>query len=298
MNITWELNKDVTVRNWQLCYQDVQKGFYQLHRFYVLPFLPKKFRDRVVFLPKQVDINIAEHYSKYLRQFHKRFTDLCCQSEQLFPRLEHYCKKHFSTTKLAIRILPTFVGVIGRYEVVNKELLLYPRFDRNIYEIYCLIITALVEIDLSMQNKKLSWKEKQHLTKDLFSSNSFRKLFPRIKDMTEILNENTSGELAVQSYRYLAGLGYPIRHLVHTITQIPTLTKSEKCFLHLLLDNRGKLASFRTLAVALWETKVTEKYSLYALSRIATRVREKFRKIGLRDDLIQAQRGKGHLLYD
>lgn len=74
------------------------------------------------------------------------------------------------------------------------------------------------------------------------------------------------------------------------------LTLSEKKFLQLLLKNNKKLISRPELAIALWEDASEEKYSDWAIDRLAWRLRSKLITLGVDPSLLQTVKKKGFRL--
>jgi len=208
MDISWDINKKQQIINFKFCARQIHTGFYQELRFYVLPFLPKKFRDRVIYFPaiesfikyfklrkhfnrgsyipsnieceiqKTVDILLSKNKKNILKNktlFQSIQNKFIKHLEVVFPKLKEY----------KIIISPSMVGSVGYYDYKGNNMLIYPRFDRNTTTICQLIITAAThffqypktigQYDIHMLEDN-SWFEKQKKANDISQKNIFSEL--------------------------------------------------------------------------------------------------------------------------
>jgi len=72
------------------------------------------------------------------------------------------------------------------------------------------------------------------------------------------------------------------------------LSKDEQLAFNCLLNNEGNCVSYEKLAETIWGDKIDEKYSLWALNKLISRLRIKIQKAGLPKKTIRTIRGKGY----
>lgn len=296
MKIIWKYDTEQIKKDYARVFKDLKSGFFQKNRFYVIPYLPTKFRDRVVFLPN-VD-KLDSVLKKYKSNFEQRIPSIKKNFKKYEKKFLVVCEKIFKELDITIEISPSFIGSVGDYKLLKKKIILFPRFDRNVFEIYCLILTALIEKDYPENLSVKEWKEKQIKTVKLFKSKEYSEIFPEIKDMIEIIDENTAGTIALESLKYLETLGYPIISYIDKVDDIKNLTKAESSLLQLFIDKKNQVLTYDEIASTLWKDKYIEKFSLYSISKKIERLRIKTMRSGIPYNLFQSTRGKGYVLYD
>jgi DNA-binding response OmpR family regulator len=116
--------------------------------------------------------------------------------------------------------------------------------------------------------------------------------------MLRYLENNHSGNLAVQSARYLNWLNQPLKSKINHSALTNRLTKNERVIFDLLNQRKNQVVSHEEIAETIWQEKTNEKYSLYAISKTIQRLRKRFRNSGVKTNLIHSQRGHGYILYD
>ena len=328
MKLNWALEDKYSIKVFQEVAQKIENGFQQERRFYILPHLPEKFRDRVVYfpyiesyiknirrfnelknfenIPDEVQKDISQSYEPYKLSYNQKFVNLTNQSKSVLRAFEIFCSKNGLNHKVTIQVYPVFVGSLGHYDMTDSTIFIHPRFDRNITEIFGLILTVLIHLKVIPAKDKIKWDktyeekwwEKQEITQQLFKSKEFEKIFENIKDTIDILEDNTAGDLAIESIKYLNKLNFPIKPFIKNAEQIQTLTKHEKEILELFLANRASIVNYNQIAEIMWKENTEEKFSLYAISKIIERIRNKIQNSGIKPNLIHSQRGVGYVLFD
>lgn len=258
--------------------------FYQLHKFYVLPVMPQKFRNRVIFLPEA-----CEPLGVYVRQrgrLEKLENDWNKTKSKFIPKL----KKLFpDIDKIKILISPTFYGSVGSYGLHDNQIIVRPRFERSLLDLQKLMVLALTHYFIFKRQKldkstKL-WSKKQSKA-DEISSQLFKE---KSKTMLKILDTEFAGRLAEESTKYLEKLKVESKT---EINKPSDLTKSENEVFNLLLRSKNKLVSFEEISEWLWKDKSDERYSEYAITKLIERLKKKLPK-----NSIHNQRGIGYLLH-
>lgn len=266
------------------------KDFYQKHNFYVLPFMPEKFRARVVFFPEKFEPEkIYKKQSLKIKRLEEDWKD--CETEFIeklscrFPELN----------KVDVQIEPSLYGTIGSLNIVGNKIFIYPRYDRKIISIKMLVINALTEYFFFRDNEEIEedtvrWKNKQ--TKAFEIGQNILN-FKKPKSFVKILDTEFAGKLAEESAKYLEKLKAPSKFEVE---KPESLTRSERDVMNLLLRNKNKLVTFDQIAEEIWREKQFEKYSEYAITTIIKKIKKKLKQ-KTDKHIIQAQRGVGYILH-
>ena len=255
------------------------KDFYQKLNFYVLPFMPEKFRNRVIFLPEKVEPEkVYKKYRSKIRYLENKWNIV---NKEFIKKLTIYFPK---VNSMNIVISPQLYGSLGSVEENGNPIYIFPRFDRSIVGIQKLIINALVR----HSNQSKSWEENQ-----LIISSIQHAFFPNSKSMLNILDTEFAGKLAEESAKYLEKLRASSKF---EVDKPENLTRSERGVMNLLLRNKNKLVTFDQIAEEIWREKAYEKYSEYAITTIIKKIKKKLKQ-KTDKHIIQAQRGVGYILH-
>ncbi len=264
--------------------------FYQKLNFYILPFMPEKFRNRVVFFPEEFEPEkiYRKQKVKILKlesEWNNQINDYSKKLSTCFPNLND----------INIIISPQLYGTIGSYKLDKNKITVKPRYDRNIVGLHKLVITALVHYfeynpKKSIENEIEIWKDKQNKSK-LIQEKIIKS--SKVKSMTNVLDTEFAGKLAEESAKYLEKLKSSSNF---EVVKPENLTVSERNLLNLLLRNKNKLVTFDEIAEEIWKDKVFEKYSEYAITTIVKKIKKKLLQ-KTDKHIIQAQRGVGYILH-
>jgi len=310
MKITFSYNKKIQSEYLEKVKKVVKEGFYTELNFYILPELPEKFRDRVIFLPRyknkteSIDI-IKSNELKYKIKIEKLINQLDKNKE----KIEKFLYSTFSkiNKNFKIQIYPVFFGSVGRYEIGKNLIYIFPRFDRTLPQTIKLVVTALVHYsnkkiftsknDLNLLRNK-PWFEKQNLSKKIASSDKFIKLFGKCEDINDILKFKTCARYISDHKKYLKDLKIKSKEKINGNSYFKNLTTKETKLLKALINNKNKIIDYDLISDILWGEKSTEKFSLYAISKTIERIKNKLYQNGQIANLIHCQRGKGYALFD
>lgn len=264
--------------------------FYQKLNFYVLPFMPEKFRGRVVFFPEKFEPE--KIYSKQKHKIKKLETEWNHEKSVYIKKLVSHFPK---INEINITISPQLYGTIGSYRLDKDCITVRPRYDRNLIGLHKLIITALTHYfeygpNDNLENNLKIWKEKQSKSKTMEERMVIKS---KSKSILKILDTEFAGKLAEESARYLEKLKASSKF---EVIKPENLTVSERNVLNLLLRNKNKLVTFDKIAEEIWREKVFEKYSEYAITTIIKKVKKKLLQ-KTDKHIIQAQRGVGYILH-
>jgi len=266
------------------------EDFYQRLNFYVLPFMPEKFRGRVVFLPEKFEPEkIYKKQSLKLKKLEQAWES--CETE-FIEKLSIYFPE---LNSIDIQIEPSLYGTVGSFNIVGNKIFIFPRYDRGLISTKMIIINALTKYFFFKDNKDLEnnteqWKDKQAKAFEI-GQNILN--FKKPKSFVKILDTEFAGQLAEESAKYLEKLKASSKF---ELEKPDNLTRSEKNVLNLLLRSKNKLVTFDQIAEEIWREKVYEKYSEYAITTIIKKIKKKLKQ-KTDKNIIQAQRGVGYILH-
>ncbi len=306
---------------YQLAVNNTANGFYQTQRFYVLPYLPKKFYNRVVYIPsiEEYKKNLKEYSKIDCREVPEYLENIiidglgkikATQSKRYAAFLENIQKldREF-VLKLEevigkeidkdIFINPKLCGTHISFGAGNDEIRVFARYDMSNEQIYRGIIQTVV--------RHVYFPEYEYIDRDRLHQISTKAKEigqdPRIlpyhtdKTMIDILQTNHCARFVPESVKYFKELGYPINSFLKD-KKLHMLTHEESAMLDILKEHRNEVVSFEDIASRIWGEHNVEKFSLYALSKILERLRKKLVENGIDESVIHTQRGVGYCLYD
>lgn len=278
--ITWKFEPEKQSEYYEDIKNRAMNGAFDELKFYVLPFMPRMFRNRIVFLPRE--FNLEKIYSKQKHRLSKIKSRWDSECEWFETELIKYFPKLQS---VKISVSPSLYGPVGLFDIKENKIIIMPRYDRNVIATQRLVINALTNYSFFKDQSLTKWEERQDLI-----AHYQNKIFNKKPTLTmkRIIENSFSGKLAEVSHEYKKELGVTKESKIKPITK---LTKNEKCLFDLLLGNKGKIVSFDALANALWKDKSDEKYSEYAITKLIERLKKKLPKY-----LIHSQRGLGYIL--
>ncbi len=284
--ITFKFDLEKQESCYKIVKEKLKTQFYQDLKFYVLPFLPEKFRNRVVFLPEKCEPEkIFKKQKAKIDQLEDSWNKV---SKEFIKKLKIYFPKLDS---IDIIISPQLYGTIGSYQIKEKEIIIKPRYERKIMGLKKLIITALTHYFFFDYNDKKDKADKDWFDKQSKAAEIENSFFPqrKHKSMLKVLDTEFAGRLAEESSKYLEKLKATSKT---QIVKPDNLTKNENIAFNLLLRSKNKLVSFEEISEWLWRENTDEKYSEYAITKLIERLKKKLPK-----NLIHSQRGVGYLLY-
>ncbi len=266
------------------------RDFYQRLNFYVLPFMPEKFRGRVVFFPETFEPE--KIYQKQKNKIQKLESDFNNIKSEFSKKLKEFFPE---IETLDIAVSPSLYGTVGSYNIEGDKVQVFPRYDRTVNNLQKLIVTALIhyynyEPVSTLEKNTDRWKQKQE------DAAKIEKLIiksKKSKSFVKILDTEFAGHLAEESAKYLEKLKSPSRF---EVDKPENLTRSERDVMNLLLRNKNKLVTFDQIAEEVWREKVYEKYSEYAITTIIKKIKKKLKQ-KTDKNIIQAQRGVGYILH-
>ena len=305
MKIDIDWNLEAQTSHYLETIAQIKKGFYQENRFYLLPTMPEKFRDRVVFLPNediakkiacagnynhQLDCVIRGISDQIYAKQKARMNNVADSVRSNLVILKNLAEIYPNSKKINITISPSLYGALGTYKLTSHSITLKPRYDRNINEVLALLTTSLThyfKFGIKDLDNKSEWQNKQKLAAEIINHVGIN-----VRGMTDILDRNYAAQLAEISNGYYEKLGLPIKPVKVRVNNMPLTTK-EKIVLQLIVENTNEIVDYDAIANALWNDQIDEKFSLYAISKVIERIRRK-----LDANIIHTQRGFGYMLYN
>src|SRR3989344_6134962 len=136
--IGWEYDLQFQNKRYLQVKEKLENYFYQDLGFYVLPYMPQKFRNKIVFFPESCDPE--KMYKRNIKKI-ENLKKVWATEEKLFI---DQLKVYFSEIDIVkIAISPSLYGPIGTYEIYDTTIQITPRYDRSVEQIQRLIINAL-----------------------------------------------------------------------------------------------------------------------------------------------------------
>lgn len=285
MVIRWKFDIDWQKIRYKTVKDKLKIGFYQTHKFYILPLMPEKFRNRVVFLPEKCEPE--KIFKKQKIRLQKLERDWKKIELKFFNKVKTYFP---DIEKVKIIILPSLYGPVGSYDLDKNKILLFPRYDRKVEDIQKLLINSLVHYFL-FNSKNLDRNKKLWIKKQQQSIYYQKLILPNSKsrDMINILNREFVGKYALASNVYLKKIGC---YFMEKFSKPKNLTKNESIVFDLFINNQEKIITFDQIADVIWTNTQDEKYSEYAITKLVERLKKKLPK-----NIIHSQRGVGYVYY-
>lgn len=253
----------------------------------------------------KVRIAVSDMYSKRQSSINRLEEDWNSKSAEYLK----YIKAEFPEFKLEmIRIQMKIVGTIASYMLPNYndwtkkyreegKIYLNPRYDasaEDLFEVLVVALTHFYEFDSAeLQNNDLTlWNQKQDRAAEIV-----HKYLPHHRTFNEILDTQTVGQCALETTEYLEELGLSVPKYIDEHIE-EAISGKEAELLEVLKTSEGKVVEFDQIYDIVWPDKCAEDYSLYAINKLAQRLRETLKENGINTELIHTQRGLGYYLFD
>jgi len=306
--------------------KEISLGYYSQYHYCLLPY-PNKFRDSV-YLP---DLSYSPKFWKSIKKFKsERLVDefpktardeilskttfpatgydrrnILKDWQTLEPKFWQIVKKMGIFTKIIPKIgkiscLITPFDTAGSFSSkkvrgkIHIEMTL--RVDRPVSDLAWNLI-AIMLINLSPDFGQKKWGEKQEIVNFLIYETSLAKILgPRPKEIWCQEKDRRENE------KYLAKLGFPIIN--------PLKKVGEELYVGAKLAHRYlSVSEYRVFKKLYCEKNITpeqiadilwrgnpEKFSLWAITKLVSRLRRKLRKLGVAGEVIKTARNRGYFL--
>ncbi len=302
-------------------YNHIINNFYNSNNFIILPSfnnIPTELITRtVIFNPSDEILNILKTNKKdTLERLSEQNYDLPSTtiSDEILNNAREYIRDIEKVLNVqlvnkykSVDIIVTKIGTIGSSFYAGEENLdnntIYIREDcineNNLFE----LITHIYLNDPEIKGK-YSWTQRMAIKEFVRTYTSLNKYYTKehnIYNDLKILNND--GKYKLISHEYLKKL-----QLLST-SSFQILDYDIKCngsllnlgikeyqVLKLLIENRGKIVSYENIFEANNYKDNNDNYSLFAISKIIERIRNKITKIGIYGEQIRNIKGKGYTI--
>jgi hypothetical protein len=152
-----------------------------------------------------------------------------------------------------------------------------------------------------------SWEEIEAIIDFLLTETELARLFGKYKMTLGYLKQSQQGKIAKDSKKYLQFLGFPVgrvfeirngRIFVKNQSIGLSLSPKEEKVFRLLISHRKEIVSYDDLAEVIWGEESYDKFSVYAITKLIQRLREKIELMGIFPEIIQTVKKKGYILID
>ena len=329
--------KFINSRTWQvnyICYlaSQIQTGNYQCNGFTIVPYA--FFHPKIVYFPH---LKFSTHFWNAIKQStHQSVARLFSKSARLeverilpiqttnYQRLIKTWKskkslffKYLGQMDLfqkelakveSITILVTPYGTNGSFDYLKKtngKINLFITHRTDYSEIYLAktIILAL----LLVKNEKYAqekWWEKQIITDFLLQFTYLHRIFN-----APLINESKylSSKIMLDSKKYLQRLGFALKkkftiadgEMMYGEKKINRLfSNQEQAVLKKLIQQQNKTISFDGIAHLLWGSEQEEKFSLWAITKVIQKIRNKLKSLNSNTQFIYTAYGKGYVFMN
>lgn len=163
--LTWKFELAKQEEYYKIFKHQLKREIYQELKYYVLPYMPVKFRGRVIFLPEKCDPQQI-----YIRQRIKLQNFKKAWLKELVG-FENKISKYFPALKsVDVIISPSFYGSVGWYGFGGKKIIVRPRYDRRVIDVQKLVVNALTHyfyVTKKVNLDKNLWLKKQEKVKKI-----------------------------------------------------------------------------------------------------------------------------------
>jgi hypothetical protein len=336
MQTIWQYSPVTELQRVVFTASSIAKGIYPTVDFYILPYLPQRFKRKTVVFPdweyskipgfweevKKHDYKIklkpprnTNHYLlpkiknnliektkvNKLQQEYNKIKD------RNFAKLEQFFDfNKINLDKIIIR--PTQYGTTGSYSLSKKSTFyLTHRIDQPAEQIFKPLILNLVHVlyypnknDEKEMIEKQQWHKKQTIADFLVKKTNLSELIKSNRPHTK----SSSSKLALQTKKYLQKLGFPQKKalalnngdIYYQNTKL-NLPRQQDKLLKLLIKKRPQICSFSEIGNIIWQNNEAD-FSLYAITKNVQRLRENLKKYNIHKNIIQTKRGQGYCLIE
>lgn len=217
--------------------------------------------------------------------------------------------------KIVFEVIPTYMGTAGTSSHLIKDgtltLRVTYRSDLNtnyLIESYVqALLIALQDLEFSNAEKSIfKWQKREAIIHFFLHNTKFSSLLNSKYDYKDTLvsidDLKKWGKIINESNKYLTSLGLDavakieINERMLRINDMDIyLTENQSKIMKALILNRGEIVDFDTIGDAIWKDDL-DKFSMQALAKEISRIRQKIYDCGFSNNLIFTARKKGVLL--
>ncbi len=335
MVTTWEYSLELEAKRLLHNAHQIAVGFYKINGFVVLPYESAKDLDNFVSFPNLPYLSIPRFWERAARLDVSTLpievpSDLLNETVELlkkanlpkpnYQKIQRVWRKHQNKvisqiyelipsrkdTITKIVIWPTAFGTGGSFNQSKnppEPVYIWLRQDRGISSLIECILTSITRPDVYRHLNGL-WQESEIIVDWLLAYSPLYKLLKKLdKDVFETLTIKSTrvkqqADLLQKSESFLRQIGAPVIN-IEAVKQVSTQTFSpkEKEILNLLISKSPQIVTMDQIGDVMFQ-KNPDSYSLFAISKLIQRLRDKLEKNGVSGSFIQTKRGEGYLLIN
>lgn len=271
--------------------REVANGWFSDHGFLVVPKL-------TMTVPPQIQVvlpSVCEYSETKIESYRIGWERV---GEAFWGELDHYLPE---ARKIHDKI-KVDVGNFGTISTCyNSPTHYYLRADRSVADLAAMI----VNYTLWLERKQLgvTWTKREALMDFIMTRPVMRKLFPEFEPVyTRLLRVAPKVRRESEKYVRSLGLVLPKQELevrggkiwVRNTEQTQAFGKKERMILKKLVEQRGEVTTYDSLADVVWGEG--EFKSFWALAKLVERLRASLRGVGIDPKWIESVRGQGYIL--
>lgn len=228
--------------------------------------------------------------------------------EKVMEQFEFITGKRNPVKKLFI--YPSYYGTSVSFSSINKTTIeLFLRFDQDLVSLVEGVVSACLRDELIM-DYNASWRERELLVDYLVHSSSLanllRKYEPGSKVIatTALIQKKEYSRLSKMSREFLQHIGVPShkkRNFASKVfslyvgnNKLSNLSWKERRVLLLLNESRGNVVNVEEIVPTLFKDE--NHFSMYAIAKFISRLREKLEENGIPGNVIETVRKQGYVL--
>lgn len=262
------------------------QGFYQKHGFVVSEVLLK-----------EVDPNIQVVYQRELNYYPILVTEYQKEWDQVGKKFWAELESYFPGISMEhgrVEVRVTGYGTVSSVAELGKhkadKVVYYLRSDMDISHLASIMINNILFSE--RKGLGITWTKREALMDFIMTRPGMRKIFPKFRPMMSQLSR-VSAKVRKASEKYLNELGFVSKIQEFEVDKM-RLSKLEKKVMKVLVEHRGELVGYDTLADIVWGEG--EFKTFWAINKLAERLRIKLDKLGIEGKRIESVRGQGYLL--
>ena len=160
----------------------------------------------------------------------------------------------------------------------------------------------------SLQKESYSWVESETAIDFLLKFSRLKSLFPDYKPTVGRIRRKEEAKLAMESQQYLKELGllsgkiFSVNKkgqvLINNKIPQERFSSTEEKVLKLLVNHKNSFCSFDKIGEVVWQENSYDSFSVWAITKLIQRLRNKLKNNGVSLAVIQTQRKGGYFLTD
>jgi hypothetical protein len=303
---------EIDSHNYALTFTEAKENFFQPKEYYILPYIPKhkNIAGKTIFLPyisDEIDRTSEIEISKVFKfpKIHlvKRELYINTIFKSFWNDLVNILgEKELKNIKI-VEFQITNVGSGGRTFITDNDTKIIVRNRKDILPELMFSTLVMGVLKLVGYKEDYAWEERMAIKSWIENSTVLKKYFNHnfIPMLSNLRLKQQQGKYQLESQEYLKKLGIYKEVSIDKEGDLIIngnhigLSKNENSFLKVLNEYKGKIVDYDTIFEGVWGGD-SEKFSLYAITKLVERVRNKMQKLGISKDFITSVKGKGYCM--